>query len=152
MLFRSSATTRGGSSPHGGGPYADAAAEFLALAIRLTRPGGRVGFVLPQSLLSARDAAPIRRFVDERAALRWMWWSDDHVFDASVRVFAGVWEVGGETAHVRRVTGTDFRELDSMPMPTSWAALLTGHPAPHHTGPTLSSIAEFTAEIGRAHV
>ena len=83
-----SATTRGGSSPHGGGPYADAAAEFLALAIRLTRPGGRVGLVLPQSLLSARDAEPIRRFIDEHAALRWMWWSDDHVFDASVRVFA----------------------------------------------------------------
>ncbi|MEX2626008.1 MAG: N-6 DNA methylase, partial [Ilumatobacteraceae bacterium] len=48
-------STRGGSSRHGGGPYADAAAEFLALAVRLTRPGGRVGMVLPQSVLAARD-------------------------------------------------------------------------------------------------
>ncbi|HAP75033.1 MAG TPA: hypothetical protein DCR14_03030, partial [Acidimicrobiaceae bacterium] len=69
------ATTRGGRSVHGGGPYADTAAEFLALAIRLTRVGGRVGLVLPQSLLSARDAGPIRSFVEQSAALRWMWWS-----------------------------------------------------------------------------
>jgi type I restriction-modification system DNA methylase subunit len=49
----------------GGGPYADAAAEFLALAMRLARPGGRVGLVLPQSLLSTRDAAAIRAAVDD---------------------------------------------------------------------------------------
>jgi SAM-dependent methyltransferase len=143
----STSTTRGGSSPHGGGPYADAAAEFLALAIRLTRPGGRVGLVLPQSLLSARDAAPIRRFVDEHAALRWMWWSDEHVFEASVRVWAGVWEVGGTRTPVRRSTGVDFRACDSMAMPTSWAALLTGRSELHHDGTTLSSIAEFTADF-----
>ena len=55
------ATTRGGSSRHGGGPYADAAVEFLALAMRLARPdGGRVGLVLPQSIIGARDAGPVR--------------------------------------------------------------------------------------------
>ncbi|MBI5089397.1 MAG: N-6 DNA methylase, partial [Actinobacteria bacterium] len=54
------ATTRGGRSRFGGGPYADTAAEFLALSVSLARPdGGRVGLVLPQSLLSARDAGPI---------------------------------------------------------------------------------------------
>ena len=53
-------TTRGGKSRFGGGPYADAAAEFPALAIRLCRSGGRVGSVLPQSLLSTPDAAAIR--------------------------------------------------------------------------------------------
>jgi len=31
-------TSRGGASRHGGGPYADAAVEFLALAVRLARP------------------------------------------------------------------------------------------------------------------
>ncbi|HSJ90628.1 MAG TPA: class I SAM-dependent methyltransferase, partial [Ilumatobacter sp.] len=36
----SGATTRGGSSKHGGGPYANAAAEFLSLAIRLADPAG----------------------------------------------------------------------------------------------------------------
>ena len=38
----------GAAREHGGGPYADAAVEFLALALRLARPdGGRVGLVLP---------------------------------------------------------------------------------------------------------
>ena len=76
--------------------YADSAAEFLSLAVRLTRPGGRVGLVLPLSMLSTRDVAAIRDDVSRRAALRWMWWSPTLMFDASVRVWAGVWEVGGD--------------------------------------------------------
>ena len=36
-------TSRGGSSRHGGGPYADAAFEFLALAVRLANPDRRAG-------------------------------------------------------------------------------------------------------------
>ncbi len=141
------ATTRGGRSVHGGGPYADTAAEFLALAIRLTRVGGRVGLVLPQSLLSARDAGPIRSFVEQSAALRWMWWSDDHHFDAAVRVWAGVWEVGGEQELVRRQFGGDFADVESMAMPRHWASLLTGTTSPDAAGPTLGSIATFTADF-----
>ncbi len=101
-------TSRGGRSKFGGGPYADTAAEFLALAIRLARPGGRVGLVLPLSLLSTRDAAAIRADVDRRAALRWMWWSPTLMFDANVRVWAGVWEVGGAQSEVRRAFGPTF--------------------------------------------
>ncbi len=83
-------TTRGGSSRHGGGPYADAAVEFLALATRLARPvGGRVGLVLPQSVLGARDAEPVRHEVGESADLAWSWWSAaQRHFDASVNVCA----------------------------------------------------------------
>ena len=85
-----SGTTRGGSSRHGGGPYADAAVEFLALATRLARPdGGRVGLVLPQSVLGARDADPVRRTVGDSADLVWSWWSpSQRHFDASVNVCA----------------------------------------------------------------
>lgn len=85
-----SGTTRGGSSRHGGGPYADAAVEFLALATRLARPdGGRVGLVLPQSVLGARDAEPVRRTVGESADLVWSWWApSQRHFDASVNVCA----------------------------------------------------------------
>jgi hypothetical protein len=87
------ATTRGGSSRHGGGPYADAAVEFLALALRLARPeGGRIGLVLPQSILASRDAAPVRAELDRRATLVWSWWTPDRVFDAQVRVCALVAE------------------------------------------------------------
>ncbi|MFW2336262.1 N-6 DNA methylase [Ilumatobacter sp.] len=83
-----SSTTRGGSSRHGGGPYADAAAEFLSLAVRLAHPDhGRVGLVLPQSILGARDAEPVRRHVADQAALSWSWWArrQQH-FDAKVNV------------------------------------------------------------------
>lgn len=89
------ATTRGGASRHGGGPYADAAAEFLALAVRLAAPrGGRVGLVLPQSILASRDAAAVRADVDRRAELVWSWWSPRRLFDAQVVVCALAFEVG----------------------------------------------------------
>jgi SAM-dependent methyltransferase len=93
-------TTRGGASPHGGGPYADAAAEFLALAVRLANPdGGRVGLVLPQSILAARDAASVRSDVDRRAELIWSWWSPRHEFDAQVLVCALAFELGRRREH-----------------------------------------------------
>ncbi len=84
------ATSRGGASQHGGGPYADTAAEFLALALRLADPTrGRVGLVLPQSILAARDAGPVRAIVGKVADLFWSSWepSQRH-FDASVNVCA----------------------------------------------------------------
>ena len=140
-------TSRGGSSKFGGGPYADAAAEFLALAIRLARTGGRVGLVLPQSLLATRDAAAIRTAVDGAAALRWMWWSNTQMFDASVRVWAGVWEIGGDQGEVRRAFGPDFDEVPPMPMPRQWSGLLTGTSAALHDGPTLGTIATFTVDF-----
>lgn len=142
-----SATSRGGRSRFGGGPYADAAAEFLALAIRLCRPGGRVGLVLPQSLLSTRDAAAIRESVDSAAALRWMWWSNTQMFDASVRVWAGVWEVGGQQRDVRRAYGPSFDELPARPRPTTWAGLLTDMQPAAHNGPVLGDIATFSVDF-----
>ena len=140
-------TSRGGSSRFGGGPYADAAAEFLALSIRLARPGGRVGMVLPQSLLAARDAAAIRASVDAAAGLRWMWWSNTRMFDAEVRVWAGVWEVGAGTCRVRRSFGPAFEELPTMVMPSTWSGLLTGRSSAAHDGPTLGDIATFTVDF-----
>ena len=84
-----SATTRGRSSTRGGGPYADAAAEFLDLAVERARPdGGRVGLVLPQSILGSRDVQHIRDAVDRRAAIVWSWWSPRKYFDAEVLVCA----------------------------------------------------------------
>jgi SAM-dependent methyltransferase len=92
-------TTRGGASPHGGGPYADAAAEFLALAVRLARPdGGAVALVLPQSILGARDAAPVRAAVGARAELAESWWQPaQRLFDADVNVCVLGFRRGGGT-------------------------------------------------------
>lgn len=89
------ATSRGGASSRSGGPYADAAVEFLSLAAELVEERrGRVAFVLPQSVLSARDAAAMRSAYDERATLRWSWWTGERVFDAQVLTCAVLFEFG----------------------------------------------------------
>lgn len=85
-------TTRGGASGRGGGPYADAAVEFLALAVDAIASDGRVAFVLPQSLLSSRDAAPIRERIDRRASLVWSWWTGERVFESQVNTCALAFE------------------------------------------------------------
>jgi SAM-dependent methyltransferase len=87
-------TTRGGSSSRGGGPYADAAVEFVALAAELVNDSGRVAFVLPQSVLSARDAGTTRLAVDARADIAWSWWTGDREFDAHVHTCALVFQFG----------------------------------------------------------
>lgn len=88
-----SETTRGGSSRHGGGPYADAAVEFLALAHRLvSERDGVVALVLPQSILGVRDAAAVRRRIDTTAELAWWWWEPEQtVFEAKVNVCVLGW-------------------------------------------------------------
>lgn len=143
----SASTSRGGRSKYGGGPYADAAAEFLALAIRLTRPGGRVGLVLPLSMLSTRDVKAIRDDVCQRAALRWMWWSPTLMFDANVRVWAGVWEVGGAPRPVSRAFGPRFEARATIPMPGQWAGLIADTVEVAHEGRVLGEIATFTADF-----
>jgi len=78
-------TTRGGASRHGGGPYADAAVEFLSLGADLVDPrGGRLAFVLPQSILSVRDAGPVRERIDRAATMFWSSWTGERDFDAEV--------------------------------------------------------------------
>ena len=100
------ATSRGGASTRGGGPYADAAVEFLVLAVGLARPrGGRVGLLLPQSILGSRDAGPVRAQVELLAEPIWSWWSPRLHFDASVFVCAvGFQRRGGGSS------GTDASE------------------------------------------
>ena len=147
------ATSRRGRSRFGGGPYADAAAEFLALAVRLARPGGRVGLVLPLSMLSTRDVAAIRDDVTRRAALLWMWWSPTQMFDANVRVWAGVWEVGARQREVRRAYGPAFEARPPMAMPATWTGLIadtTGPACDQRSGPggaVLGDVADFTADF-----
>jgi SAM-dependent methyltransferase len=95
----SAVTSRGGASARGGGPYADAAAEFLALSGELVdADGGRVALVLPQTLLATRDAAEVRRSFDERAEMFWSWWTGDRVFEAQVHTCALAFEFGRPSA------------------------------------------------------
>jgi SAM-dependent methyltransferase len=152
----SSALTRGGASPHGGGPYANAAVEFLALAVRLADPGGRVAMVLPTSILSARDAAPVRELVSRRAAMRWAWWSDSPVFDADVRTCALGFELGGRVAAaapVARARGRCFTDVRAVADPGAvWSRLIAdecGVPpvAVSRTRGTVGDVAAFGANF-----
>ncbi|MET0910016.1 MAG: methyltransferase domain-containing protein [Ilumatobacteraceae bacterium] len=108
------ATTRGGASGRSGGPYADAAVEFLALAAELVEPdGGRVAFVLPQSVLGARDARPMRASFDERATLVWSWWTGERIFDdAQVLTCALAFQFSPDHSRLRQeVGGPGLRNL-----------------------------------------
>ncbi|HKA03640.1 MAG TPA: hypothetical protein VKD67_04905, partial [Acidimicrobiales bacterium] len=105
-------TNRGGRSPWGGGPYADTAAVFLALALRAARPdGGRVGLVLPHSVLSTRDTAPIRATALACARLDSLWWSGERVFDADVLTCVATFVRGERQGPVRRFSGAGFRRV-----------------------------------------
>lgn len=147
-------TTRGGRSRYGGGPYADAAAEFLAMAVQLARPdGGRVGFVLPQSVLSTRDAAPIRADVLVRGAVVHAWWSNDAMFDAAVRTCALVVETGRAVDTITRTSGDGFEPAPPAPAGVladgAWGALLLDdvEHLPAADGDTLGAIATFAVDF-----
>jgi hypothetical protein len=116
-------------SPAGGvGAYTDAAGRFLVAGVGLVRPGGRVVLVQPESVLAARDAAPIRAAVLSAAALEGLWVAGEAVFAAGVRVCAPVLRVGAEQPPtVRRWRGAGVRavapaRLDVASLPT-WAPL-----------------------------
>lgn len=110
-----SATSRGGTSSFGGGPYADTAAEFLALALRLVpERGGRIGLVLPMSVLATRHVSPIRHEVERHAAITSFWWSDSRMFDASVRTCILGLSTGASTEVVRRSYGPDAAPIDAV--------------------------------------
>jgi N-6 DNA methylase len=119
------ATARDGGSRYGGGTYANAAADFLALASRVAAgDGGRVGMVLPIALLTARDAGPIREAVAASCALRWFWSSTSMMFDAAVRTCAiglqrGLGSgVGPRSVDaVSRSAGPEFEQVDPIVPP-----------------------------------
>jgi SAM-dependent methyltransferase len=151
------ATARGGRSSHGGGPYADTAVEFLALAMRLARPdGGRVGLVLPTSVVATRDATAVRHEVLQHAGLSWFWWSPTTVFDAQVRTCA-VALVCGATGRlaprrIRRLSGPDFRTCPAVSSAAfrqavaetgSWSSLLRDEGA----APLLPALAAGTLAL-----
>jgi SAM-dependent methyltransferase len=105
-------TTRGGRSVLGGGPYADTASLFLALALRVVRAdGGRVGLVLPQSVLATRDTEAIRRDALAVARLESLWWAGVPVFDAAVHAVILTFTRGAPQGAVRRSHGLHFAPL-----------------------------------------
>ena len=124
-----SATARDGRSRFGGGPYADAAADFLALAARLVDEGGRIGLVLPTSLLTARDAGPIRAQVAAALSFDWFWSAQEPMFDAMVRTCAVGLRRGRRQGAIVRFDGAHFAPMTPAVLPAStpnhhWAWLI----------------------------
>ena len=121
--------------------YADAAAVFLELGVRSVRPGGRVAMVQPQSVLSSRDAAPVRRSVLERGCLTDLWATREQAFGASVLVCVPTVHIGGRSATIRRRMGKSLDTLPDATLPPAellaaetWSPLL----APMHGIPEFS--------------
>jgi len=150
-------TNRGGRSRWGGGPYADTAALFLALAVQAAGPeGGRVGLVLPHSVLSTRDTVPIRAGVLTAARLDSLWWAGEPVFDADVFTCIATFVRGEPQGMVRRFHGADVVSVaavdgrDLMTRPT-WGHLvadLVGVPPVALAGDrTLTDLATATADF-----
>ncbi len=152
-------TARGGRSHLGGGPYADVAAEFLALSLRLVNVSdGRIGLVLPLSTLASQHVAPIRAEIEQSASIESFWWSDTTMFAASVRTCIVGLRTGGRTAMVQRSFGADARAIPDVRPPEddsgsdSWSWLLVdvaGVPPLPVLGAagTLSDLAVATADF-----
>jgi SAM-dependent methyltransferase len=102
-----------------GSPYLDVAALFLLAAVEAAP---RVVLLQPESLLSSRDARPVRSAITER--LDGIWVAGEPVFDAAVRVCAPVVGAGGSRT-VLRWRGRAVRPAPAAARPTaaSWAAL-----------------------------
>ncbi len=114
----SSSTARGGRSALGGGPYADVAAEFLSLSTQVVRQhAGRIGLVLPMSILATRDVAPIRAQVERDAGIELCWWANESMFDANVRTCVLGLVTGRAPAEVRRLFGPEARSISSVSAP-----------------------------------
>lgn len=145
------------------GPYADAASAFLALAHELAADGGRVSLVQPQSVLSARDALPLRRMLARSCTLEHIWSAPERVFDAGVYACVltlrkGGGQRGAGVAMLRRACGEAFAplppialDMNALEREPTWAHLASeaaGVPSfAFESAGTLSDIAHATADF-----
>lgn len=122
------------NSPSAGGVYADVAVQFLARAVGEVRDDtGRVGLVLPLSVLASRDARTVRHLISTTCRLDWFWWSSTPVFDAAVTTCAiGVRRAPSSSPRpqVRRSVDIDITPADPVAQPSpaddTWGELVAG--------------------------
>jgi len=140
--------------------YTDLSATFLLFSTGLARRGGRIAMVQPQSLLAAKDAAPVRRALLDVASLESLWVSNEHVFDgASVFTCAASLHVGGpRTTALRRTTTGHFAPLpevtldnDALAHEDTWShlnAAASGIPeVEYRSHGTIGDVAMATADF-----
>jgi hypothetical protein len=135
--------------------YADAAGLFLVLAVERLAPGGVAALVQPQSLLAARDAAPVRQRVTARAALHALWVIDVPLFAAAVHTCVLVLRAQVDPHTTTSLhAGRSGAKTGSAPCPTGdapWSSLLAearGVPPARGGGPrVLGDLADITADF-----
>src|SRR5690606_25947801 len=136
----------------------------LAVGCRRLAPGGRIGLILPTSILAARDAAAVRAEVTETCELTGLWVAGEQVFEASVDVCAPILRrhpggaVPGRPRAVRTWRGRAFEPVGSgesgesvggASAASTWSPLALpalGVPRPRHRGTVpLGSLVTATA-------
>jgi len=140
--------------------YTDLSATFLLFSTTITRSGGRVAMVQPQSLLATGDAAPVRRALLDVASLESLWVSNEQVFeDVGVLTCAPTLHVGGpRKSTLQRSTTAHFTPLptinldnDALAREDTWShlnAAASGIPEfSISSAGTLGDIAEATADF-----
>ncbi len=105
--------------------YVDESGLFLHEALSRMGPHGVVALVLPESILAARDARPIRVSAARESSLAVLWIDDGQSFAAAVDVVALVFtarppELDGTVV----VTGSGIPVVAHRPTDGSWSPLL----------------------------
>lgn len=105
--------------------YVDECGLFVHLAISRLASPGVAALVLPESVLAARDARPMREWADRAAAVRTLWIADHQSFDAAVDVVAPVFVVPRSTHTTTNVMlGSTVAGSCETPVDGAWAPLL----------------------------
>lgn len=136
--------------------YADAASIFLTLSMDLINDQGRVGFILPTSTLSSRDASGARMRSLQRGSLVHLWISQGQAFDnASTYTCCPVVDAAEDEGTITRAVGVPPHAVSStqhQPVEDdSWGPIAAGSlgvPEPlFESGSTLGAVAEATADF-----
>ncbi len=153
--FSSPLDSTHGAKPGAGRPgaYTDSSALHLLAAVEGVGSGAVVCLLQPQSVLGARDAAPVRESLARTTELCALWATDEQPFDAAVEVCAPVLRRVEEGPH--RPTGATkvsllWRDTPARPISIdsagSWSPLLAAAlgvpPAAHRDRSSMVSLGE----------
>ncbi len=123
------------------GAYTDTAWLFMALGLDLLAEGARMVLIQPQSVLAARDAAPVRSHLLDRGFLDALWFDRSGVFSGRAEVCAPIVERGSGNRPVRLLVDRDVVPAGKVEAPGAgvrWGGLvadLVGIPHVDLAGP-----------------
>ena len=135
--------------------YVDESALFLARGAELLSPRGRLGLIVPSSLLGAASAEPVRQRLTRQSHLSAIWVGGSDVFaDASVDVVAPILTRAAGASGEVRITdcqGGTFLASDPGDRWADAVASASGVPRVSLTGAPLGEMARVTADFRDAY-